>query len=123
MAMRSKKKKRPTREKRQNARRKRIERSIKLRQELQEAKKELERLKQEQRQQWIRQKEQNRSMRLERRQRCFQREGIEPPTNPTGLVRQSKSKRQIDWTPVNDWNKKFDDVVVDSKRTRTIRWQ
>ena len=124
--MRSKKKKRPTREKRQNDRRKRIERSIGLRRELHEAKVELARLilqKQEQeKQEWIRRKEENRLMRLERRKRCFEREGIKPPINPTGLVRQPK-KRQIDWTPVNDWNKQFDDVVVVSDRTPTIRWR
>ena len=125
MAMRSKKNKRPTREKRQNDRRKRNERSIELRRQLDEAKKELERLKQEQRQQWMRQKELNRLMRLERRERCFEREGKQPQTNSTDLVRQKsnqRKKKQIDWAPVNDWNKKFDDVVVDSERTRTIRW-
>lgn len=133
MAGRSKKKKRPTREKRQNDRRKRLliqkeQRSIETRRQLHEAKVELARLilqKQEQeKQEWIRRKEENRLMRLERRQRCFEREGKQPWTN-SGLVRQSsnqRKKKQIDWTSVNDWNKKFDGDVVDSERTRTIRW-
>ena len=120
--MRSKKKRALTREKRQNARRKRIVRTNELRQQLVEEKKELDRL----RQQWMRQKEQNLLMRLERRRECFEREGIKPPTNPTGLVRQKtnqRKKKQIDWARVNDWNKQFDDVVVDTERTRSIRWQ
>ena len=127
MARRSKKVK-VSRIQRQNARRKRIERSIELRRQLHEAKVELARLmlqKQEQeKQKWIRRKEEYRLMRLERRRKCFEREGKQPRTNSTGLVRQNsiQRKKQIDWTPVNDWNKKFDDVVVDTERTRTIRW-
>tara|TARA_Y100000591_G_scaffold65672_1_gene54282 strand:+ start:544 stop:861 length:318 start_codon:yes stop_codon:yes gene_type:complete len=104
MAGRSKKVK-SSRVHRQNARKKRIDQ---------------ERSKQEQEKQ-----EQNRLMRLDRRQRCFEIVGRKPPTNPTGLVRQTTvytKKKQIDWTPVNDWNKKFNDVVVDSERSRTIRW-
>ena len=113
------------------------QKSIKLRRELREAKAVLARLqlqkqekekqekeKQEkEKQEWIRRKEENRWMRLDRRKRSLQKEGKQPWTNSTGLRHGPilREKKKIDWTPVNDWNKEFYQVVF-TNRPKTITW-